>query len=215
MKRRGAWAMLPHMMYYDEYEASDAAVDALLESAALGRLVTLGSDGTPHIGLYPFYVREGAIHLHLNRHDEQLADLSHRSRCLFEVDEVLATIPSYWIDPQNARMATAYHRCAAFTCTAEVSEDTGVIALGQSRIMQRYQPEGNYRELSADDDLYTAGLELLAAISLRVETHRSKFKLAQNRPAEARRDIAKKLRARGHLMDERAAAALESTILDA
>ncbi len=38
----------------------------------LGRLVSLGHAGFPHVGLYPFYVDDGQICVHLNRFDEQL-----------------------------------------------------------------------------------------------------------------------------------------------
>ena len=68
-----------------------------------------------------------AIELHLVRADEQVADLKARPRCAFEVDEVLAVIPSHWVHPEYAGSATAYHRTVIFECDAAISEDHGVL----------------------------------------------------------------------------------------
>ena len=200
------------MMHYDEYVAPDAEVEALLDRSELGRLITRGADGTPNLGLFPFYRGDGAIHLHLNRQDEQLADLERSPRVLFQVDELLATTPSHWLHPENARMATAYHRCASFVCQASASLDPAAIAAGQNRIMERYQRDGGYRAVAADDELYRGSLELLAAVTLRVVERRVKFKLAQNRPPEVRREIAARLRERGAALDEATARAIEGTL---
>ena len=82
-------------------------IDRFVRAQELGRLVTVAADGTPHLGLYPFTYDGAAFEVHLVRTDEQIADLAARPRCMFEVDEVLGTIPSYWVDPENAIMATA------------------------------------------------------------------------------------------------------------
>ncbi|PYM88224.1 MAG: hypothetical protein DME13_03000, partial [Candidatus Rokuibacteriota bacterium] len=99
------------MIFHDVYTSVPSAeIERFVRSQELGRLVTVAADGAPHIGLYPFTYDGAAFEIHLVRSDEQIADLRARPRCLFEVDEVLATIPSYWVDPENAIMATAYHR---------------------------------------------------------------------------------------------------------
>ena len=84
----------------------------------LGRLVTVSADGQPHIGLYPFVFLDDRIEMHLHRNDEQLADLVGNPRCVFEVDEVLGSIPSHWGHPTNAMFATSYHRTVIFECEA-------------------------------------------------------------------------------------------------
>jgi predicted FMN-binding regulatory protein PaiB len=150
--------------------------------------------------------------VHLVRRDEQIADLQARSRCLFEVDEVLGTIPSYWVDPDNAIMATAYHRTVIFECDATVSGDAGELAAQQMRLLARYQPEGGFRPVTADDPMYRGAIEHIAAVRLDVRACRAKFKLAQNRPANVRARLVEALRKRGRPGDERAAGALLWTI---
>jgi predicted FMN-binding regulatory protein PaiB len=126
--------------------------------------------------------------------------------------EVLATIPSYWVHPENAATATAYHRTVIFECTATVSDDPAVLAAQQVRLLARYQPEGGFRPLTPDEPLYRGAIAHIAAVTLSITNRRPKFKLGQNRPAAARASVIAALRGRGRPNDVRAADALQWTI---
>jgi len=201
------------MIFHGHYsDIPDAELDRFVDGQELGRLITVGTDGTPHIGLYPF-VRDGsAIDLHLVQADEQIADLEARPRCVFEVDEVLGVIPSYWVHPEYGGSATAYHRTVIFECLRTVTRELAAVAAQQVRLLARYQPEGGFRPLDPKDPLYRGALGMLAAVRLEVTARRAKFKLGQNRPAEGRRRIIAELRKRGRPLDSRAADALEWTL---
>ena len=201
------------MIYYDYYtDIPPETVDAFVESMEMGRLVTVSPEGRPHIGLYPFVYQGAAIELHVNRRDDQYADLKTRPQCLFEVDDVLGVIPSYWIHPEDAVMATAYHRTVIFECDSVVSEDPAVLAEQQTRLLARYQPQGGFRPVKAGEPLYRGAIASIVAIRLAVNDRRVKFKLGQNRPPEVRAKVAAELRRRGRPNDERAADALQWTI---
>ncbi len=201
-------------MIFHEYYAAvpDDDVERFIDGQELGRLVTIGGDGTPHIGLYPFVRSPGTIALHLVRTDEQVEDLERHPRCVFAVDEVLGIIPSYWVHAEYAGSATAYHRTVIFECDGVVSRDAAAVVAQQQKLLARYQPEGGFRTLAADDALYRGALAQLAALRLTVRQRRVKFKLGQNRPPETRRQIIAELRRRGRPMDARAADALQWTI---
>jgi len=201
------------VIFYDYYaDVPGDELDAFVRSRELGRLVTLGEGGLPHIGLYPFLHRGGAIEMHLHRADEQLADLEARPRCVFELDEVLAVIPSYWVHPESAVMATAYHRTLIFECEARVSREASALAEQQTRLLARYQPEGGFRAVAPGDSLYRGAIGTIAAVQLEIREARAKFKLGQNRPVEAREKVVSELRRRGRPGDARAADALQWTI---
>jgi len=201
------------VIFHDHYTSiPPAEIDRFVQAQELGRLITVGEDGTPHLGLYPFVHAGDAVDLHLVRRDEQIADLKARPRCLFEVDEVLAVIPSYWVHPEYAGSATAYHRTVIFECVATVSDEAAAVAAQQLRLLARYQPEGGFRALAVDDPLYRGALAQLAAVRLEITRRRTKFKLGQNRPIDARRRVIAELRKRGRPYDARAADALEWTI---
>jgi transcriptional regulator len=217
------------MMHGSLYDPSDEEIDALCQRADVGRLVTVADDGTPCVGLYPFLVRRpddrsvftasnGAsvnaitIEIHLNARDEQVAHLRTHPRCAFEVDETLSSIPSYWVDPENAVYATAYHRTVQFACDAVLSDRLEDVVEQQNRLMAKHQPEGGYRALRVEDPMYDAMVGLLVAITLEVRDRKAKFKLAQNRTPEVRRTIVANLRERNRLHDAVAADAIEATI---
>jgi predicted FMN-binding regulatory protein PaiB len=188
------------------------SVDRFVDAQELGRLITVGADGIPHVGLYPFVRSEGAVDLHVVREDEVAVDLRARPRCVFEIDEPLGVIPSYWVHAEYGGSATAYHRTVIFECVGTVVDDPGAVAAQQQRLMARYQPEGRFRPIDPDDPLYRGPLRQLAAVRLTVGRVRTKFKLGQNRSAETRRQVIQFLRERGRPNDARAAEALESTL---
>ncbi|HSQ01433.1 MAG TPA: FMN-binding negative transcriptional regulator [Candidatus Dormibacteraeota bacterium] len=201
------------MIHYDYYaDIPRETIDAFVREQEMGRLVTVSADGVPHIGLYPFAYDGGAVEVHLNRADAQLADLAARARCLFEVDEILGIIPSYWVHPESAVMATAYHRTVIFECAATVSHDADELAAQQMRLLARYQPEGGFRPVAPGDPLYRGAIDFIAAVRLEITAVQVKFKLGQNRPPAARRRVIDELRRRGRRNDGRAADAVAWTM---
>jgi len=196
--------------YYADIPAAQA--DKFVDAQELGRLITVGGDGVPHLGLYPFVRADNTVDLHVVREDEVAVDLRARPRCVFEVDEPLGVIPSYWVHAEYGGSATAYHRTVIFECRATVADDPTAVAAQQERLMARYQPEGGFRAIDPDDPLYRGALRQLAAVRLTVERARTKFKLGQNRSPETRRNVIQFLRERGRPNDARAAEALESTL---
>lgn len=201
------------MIFHDIYTNVPAEeIERFVGAQELGRLVTVGADGAPHIGLYPFAYDGRALEVHLVRTDEQITDLRAHPRCVFEVDEVLGVIPSYWVHPENGIMATAYHRTVIFECEATVSDDGAALAAQQMRLMARYQPEGGFRAVTAEDPMYRGAIAHIAAVRLEIRHRRAKFKLGQNRPPDVRARIIEEFRKRGRPNDARAAEALAWTL---
>lgn len=201
------------MIFHDYYsDIPRDAVDRFVQLQELARLITVADDSIPHVGLYPFVYDGKTFDLHLVRSDEQIKDLKARPRCVLEVDEILAVIPSYWVSREYAGAATAYHRTVIFECEATVVEDPAAVAAQQERLLARYQPEGGFRSLDPESPLYRGAMTQLAAVRLDISRWRAKFKLGQNRPAEARRQVIAELRKRGRLNDGHAADALQWTL---
>jgi len=171
--------------------------------------LTVNGEGQPHIGLYPFLFLGNSIEMHLHRNDEQLADLTGNSRCTFEVDEVLGTIPSNWVHPTNAMFATAYHRVVIFECDAVVSDDPEVLAAQQQRLMQTYQPDGGHTAVSTAHAMYRGAFKEIRALTLEVRARKVKWKLGQNRNPQQLAGVIGELRKRGRPTDAAAADALQ------
>lgn len=201
------------MIFYDYYaDIPEKTLRDFVSGQELGRLVTVNAEGQPHIGLYPFVFTGDAVEMHVHRSDEQLADLRANQKCAFEVDEVHGSIPSHWVHATNAMFATAFHRTVIFECVAEASEDVEVLAAQQQRLMAHYQPGGGHKPVSAEHAMYRGPLGTLAALTLRVQTRKVKWKLAQNRDRDMRAKIITNLRERGRPADGAAADALQWTL---
>jgi transcriptional regulator len=201
------------MIFYDEYaNIPEQAIRDFVGRQELGRLITVDGAGQPHVGLYPFVFLDGRIEMHLHRADEQLADLRGNARCAFEVDEILATIPSHWVHATNAMFATAYHRTVIFECMADISEDAEMLAAQQQRLMAHYQPEGQHEPVGTDQAMYRGAFGQIAALTLHVKTRKVKWKLGQNRNRVSREKIISELRGRGRPTDAGAADALQWTL---
>ena len=201
------------MIFYDYYaDVPEDTLRAFINQQELGHFVTVGAGGQPHIGLYPFLFRGDTFEIHLQRADEQLQDLIANSKCVFEVDEMHGSIPSHWIHPTNAMFATAYHRTVIFECDAEISEDHDVLGAQQQRLMDRYQPRGGFKAVSAAEAMYRGPFNQIAALTLTVRERKVKWKLAQNRDRDARMKLIAELRKRGRPADAGAADALQWTL---
>ncbi len=201
------------MIFYDYYaDVPDEVLTKFVTTRELGRLVTVSGAGQPHIGLYPFLFLGATLEIHLHRSDEQLADLRANPKCAFEVDEIHGTIPSHWIHAENAMFATAYHRTVIFECDAAISEDHGVLAAQQQRLMERYQPGGGFKPVSGEHAMYRGPFNQIAALTLTVRERKVKWKLAQNRDRDTRAKLIAELRQRARPTDAGAADALQWTL---
>jgi uncharacterized protein len=201
------------MIFYDYYaDVPDDVLTQFVTSRELGRLVSVSAAGQPHIGLYPFLFLGATLEIHLHRSDEQLADLRANRKCAFEVDEIHGTIPSHWVHAENAMFATAYHRTVIFECDAQISEDHAVLGAQQQRLMERYQPDGGFRRVSAEHAMYRGPFNQIAALTLTVRERKVKWKLAQNRDRETRTKLIAELRKRARPTDAAAADALQWTL---
>jgi predicted FMN-binding regulatory protein PaiB len=201
------------MIFYDYYaDVPDETLRDFVSRQELGRFITAGGDGQPHVGLYPFLFLGEIIEIHLHRSDEQLSDLVTNRKCAFEVGEIHGTIPSNWIHATNAMFATAYHRTVIFECDAEVSDDAEILAAQQRRMMAHYQPAGGHAPVSAEHAMYRGPFREIRALTLTVRARKVKWKLAQNRSREQREKIIAELRNRARPTDAGAADALQWTL---
>jgi uncharacterized protein len=201
------------MIYHRFYEAPDDDIAALIANQTAGRLITVGDDRTPHVGVFPFLHCAGRIEVHLAEGDEQLADLRRGSSCVFEIGDVLAFIPSYWEDEHNASGADIYHRTVVIEGAAELVSNGDTVAEHLRTLLSRYQPEGRYVAVDTGNEMYARMMQRLTVVRLTIGRVRSKFKLGQQRPVEMRQRIIAELRQRNRPTDPTAAEAVARTLV--
>jgi uncharacterized protein len=202
------------MIYHRFYEAPENDIATLIANHIAGRLITVGDNGTPHVGVFPFLHRDGRIEVHLAEGDEQLADLRRGSACVFEIGDVLAYVPSYWEDEHNASGADIYHRTVVIEGAAELLANADDVAEHLRTLLSRYQPEGRYVAVDASNEMYARMLRRLTVVRLSIGRARSKFKLGQQRPVDMRQRIIAELRQRNRPTDHIAADAVSRTVAE-
>ncbi|HEX2208507.1 MAG TPA: FMN-binding negative transcriptional regulator [Longimicrobium sp.] len=193
------------MIHYEKYTAADADVEALIAGALAGRLVTVDPGGEAHVGIFPFVPAGTVVQLHLTNHDPQLEHLRARGRCLFQVDDVLTTIPSYWIDPEVATYADLYYRSVTLRGRAEVTASGPGLVAHLDALLERHQGTGRHAPVAEKPELYGAALTRLSLVEITVDDVLVKFKLGQQEPSAVRTAIASCLRERAGASDIAAA----------
>lgn len=196
------------MIHYPIFEATDDDVIELVREQRLLRLVTIGADGSPAVGLHVFCHDGFAFEIHLVRQDPQLADLRAGRPCVIEVDDTLSTIPHHWVDPDDVSHADQFYRSASFTVDAETTEDAGQLVDHLQRLVARYEGAAA-GGVDVGHLQYAHYLQRLALARFTTRSVKSKFKFGQGtQPANVAAMIAG-LRDRRDALDEKTAALTE------
>jgi predicted FMN-binding regulatory protein PaiB len=199
------------MKDYPEFRArSREEIDEFLASQRLGRLIVVGPDGWPQVGLHPYTWDDGVLEVHLVNSDEQLAALSGQTQAVFEVDDVLSAAPSHWLDEQDATNADHFYRCVILRGPMTLSGDIADVESHLQRLLVKYQPEGRYAAIDRNDPRYGKYMAALTMVRIDATDIHSKFKLAQRTGEEDRDAIIRHLRERADPRDQRTVDAIEN-----
>jgi ribosomal protein S18 acetylase RimI-like enzyme len=133
---------------------------------------------------------------------------------VISAEETIASIPSYFIDPERACPATTYYVSAQGHGPIEEITDLETKARVLAELMTKYQPEGGHVPIRASDPLYRKAVAGLLVARVRLERIDCKAKLGQNRSPEERMRILERLWERGHEGDVRAIATILSRFPD-
>jgi nitroimidazol reductase NimA-like FMN-containing flavoprotein (pyridoxamine 5'-phosphate oxidase superfamily)/predicted N-acetyltransferase YhbS len=119
-------------------------------------------------------------------------------------DETIATIPSYFLDPERACPATTFFESVQVHGTLERIDDPEKKARMLSSLMEKYQPEGGYRPIEARSETYQGAVRGVLVFGLSLAQVTGKLKVGQNRKPEELAAIVEGLWARGAAGDARA-----------
>jgi GNAT superfamily N-acetyltransferase/nitroimidazol reductase NimA-like FMN-containing flavoprotein (pyridoxamine 5'-phosphate oxidase superfamily) len=113
------------------------------------------------------------------------------------VEEHVAGVPSYFVDPERACPATTLYRAVQVHGVLEPIEAPEAKARVLQALMEKLQPEGGHAPIHAEHPLYRAPVRGLLIAGLRLDDVTGKAKLAQNRSPAERRVVLERLWARG------------------
>lgn len=142
-------------------------LEFLLKRTLVGRIATVNSEGSPVIKPVHFLYRDGKIYIHSSQKGEKIRDLQRGSPVCFEVDEFIA----YGAAQDSPCEAHSYYRSVIVkgkgALVREKEKKRKILEL----LMEKYQPEGGYGEISREI------LQRTAVIEISIEEMRGKERL--------------------------------------
>lgn len=118
-------------------------------------------------------------------------------RAVIGTDRIVADIPSWFTSPERACPATTWYLSAqARGALTEVDTPDERAAVLQT-LMERFQPEGRHRRITAGDPLYDAAVRNLLVVRLRPDEVTAKVSVGQDKPVETRDAMRRGLWTRG------------------
>jgi uncharacterized protein len=115
-------------------------IKELLETAPVGRLGTLDSDGYPMIKPLNFVYADGKIYFHTALSGEKIDHIRRNNNVVFEVDQPIAYVKG----DRNPCTAKYLYRSVIIKGRATLIEDRTQRIFALKRLMEKYQPDGGY-----------------------------------------------------------------------
>lgn len=168
---------------------------ALLERAGVVHLGSTTAEGAPVLRTVHGVVVRGALCFHGAPAGEKTEAIGREA--VVSAEEIVAAIPSYFLDPERACPATTLYRSAQVHGRIEQVDDRHEKAEVLTALMRRFQPEGGHVPIEADNPLYTKAVAGIMVLKVSLEQLDGKAKLAQNRTPEERVRLMEKLWERG------------------
>jgi len=202
-------------MRRSELESQDPAVFAeVAADAEIGELGILTADGWPRVVPLNFAAVGQTVYFHGSQAGEKYDSVQADPRCSFSMVKAYSLIPSQWVAPRHACSATHFFKSVEVRGRCELVDDPDEKASALQALMEKYQPEGGYDPIRADDPIYAKALEVVGVFRVS-GSWTAKMKFGSNEPADHRRRWVDKLRDRGEPRDlataDMIAATLEAT----
>jgi nitroimidazol reductase NimA-like FMN-containing flavoprotein (pyridoxamine 5'-phosphate oxidase superfamily)/ribosomal protein S18 acetylase RimI-like enzyme len=162
-----------------ECKWDDKKAAALLAEAPTVHLASTTSEGEPVLRALHAVCIDGLIAFHGAKAGESKSCLGRRA--VVSAERVVASIPSYFVDPERACPATTYYESVQakgeLVEVIDIDEKAKILAA----MMTKYQAEGGYAALEAANPIYKKELKGLLVYAVRIEEMTGKFNLGQRR----------------------------------
>jgi nitroimidazol reductase NimA-like FMN-containing flavoprotein (pyridoxamine 5'-phosphate oxidase superfamily)/GNAT superfamily N-acetyltransferase len=179
-----------------------ASAVILLASANTVHVASSTTAGEPVLRVVHAVVVDDWVLFHGAPAGEKMDVIGRRG--VVSAEEFVASIPSYFVDPERACPATTFYRSVQVHGTIERVDDVRLKAAMLAALMAKHQPEGGHVPIEAEHPLYRKAIDGVLVFGVRLDVIDGKAKLGQNRsPAEITR-IVELLWARGGAGDARA-----------
>jgi nitroimidazol reductase NimA-like FMN-containing flavoprotein (pyridoxamine 5'-phosphate oxidase superfamily)/GNAT superfamily N-acetyltransferase len=184
------------------YRLDQAEGRRLLARAPVVHLASTKGDGAPVLRTLHAAIVDDDLVFHGAPAGEKMETLGRDA--VLSAEEIVASIPSYFVDPERACPATTFYCSVQVHGALTAVDDLDKKARALAALMDKYQPEGGFRPIDARDPLYRKSIAGLLVVAVPLATMDAKAKLGQNRKPEELVRLLEHLWARGLPGDPRA-----------
>jgi predicted GNAT family N-acyltransferase/nitroimidazol reductase NimA-like FMN-containing flavoprotein (pyridoxamine 5'-phosphate oxidase superfamily) len=184
------------------YQMEHARALRFLDVAPTVRIATSLADGTPVMRTVHGVLVDGYLAFHGSPVGEKVNAIGRPA--VASAEEVIAPIPSYFIDPERACPATTYYLSVQVHADIERTDDPDFKTRVLAALMAKLQPQGGYVPLGPDHPLYRNAVQQIMVLRMSLERLDGKAKLGQNRTPEQLSRVIQALWQRGLPGDARA-----------
>ena len=163
-----------------------------LNNENTGRISSIDKEGFPQIIPMNFVFLNNAVYMHSHIKGEKIENIKRNSKVGFEVDKNLEFLPSYFSDPEDASLADTLYISVVIKGEAILVEDKEEKVLALNGLMEKYQPEGQYKPMREDMDV----LDATAVIKIMPKEMKGKYKIGQNMSKDEKIELAQKIKNR-------------------
>jgi len=174
---------------------SRAEATELLARANVVHLATTDEGGHPILRTVHGVVVDDFIAFHGAPVGEKTLAIGREA--VLASEEVVASIPSYFTDPERACPATTMYRSVQVHGVLERVDDAHDKARVLQALMRKLQPEGGHVPITENDPMYRRAVDGIMIVRVSLEKLDGKSKLAQHKKPEERARILEQLWARG------------------
>jgi len=172
---------------------------AVLARAPFVRVATTNARGEPVLRALNAALLDDKLVFHGAPVGEKTEALGREA--VVSAEEVVASVPSYFVDAERACPATTLYRSVQVHGRLEAVDDPRDKTRALEALLAKHQPEGGYVRLAHDHPLYRKTIANLLVASVSLERLDGKAKLGQNRTPEEQRRMVEALWRRGGVGD--------------
>ena len=179
-----------------------------LNEESTGRISSIDEQGFPQIIPMNFVFLNDSVYMHSHIRGEKIENIKRNSKVGFEVDRNLEFLPSYFSDPEDASLADTLYISVVIKGEAQLVEDNEEKVLALNGLMEKYQPEGQYKPMNKNMGV----LDATAVIKIIPKEMNGKYKIGQNMSKEEKVDLANKIKNRNSKTSKETLAIMGFTI---
>ena len=179
-----------------------------LNEESTGRISSIDKQGFPQIIPMNFVCLNDLVYMHSHIRGEKIENIKRNSKVGFEVDRNLEFLPSYFSDPEDASLADTLYISVVIKGEAQLVEDNEEKVLALNGLMEKYQPEGQYKPMNKNMGV----LDATAVIKIIPKEMNGKYKIGQNMSKEEKVDLANKIKNRNSKTSKETLAIMGFTI---